>query len=286
MARLFDCFCFFRELDLLEIRLKELSPAVDRFVLVESTWDFSGNPKPLVFEENKSRFAEYADRIEHIVVTDRPRNEGERFAWQHHQRDQLVHGLKEAAPDDAILISDLDEIPRLDALRQARDIVSSKSAFVIFFMPHHAIRLNLVQPGLTITGSRMVQMRHFRTPHLVRRLKRAYWKSAPGWLDQFPTMFNALQATGRPLRRVALNDAGWHLNSMGDADLLAAKWTAFQGDERKMGDTPWDEWIGGHIANGSLAEALGLERVPLDTLPRTVADNPGQFAHLLDGQYP
>lgn len=286
MPRLFDCFCFFKELDLLEVRLKELSPVVDRFVLAESTLDFSGNPKPLHFADNRERFAAFADRITHIVVDDRPPNEGERFAFQHHQRDQLVRGLTDATPNDAILISDLDEIPRLDALERARQIVATRAAFVIFLMQHHAIRLNLVQPDMVITGSRMVQMRHFRTPHLVRRLKRAYWKSAPGWLDQVPTMFNAFQATGRPLRRVALHDAGWHLNSMGDADLLAAKWAAFQGDERGMGDEPWDQWIGRHIADGTLAEALGLERVALDTLPRTIANDPGRFTHLLDGQYP
>ena len=77
--RLFDCFCFFREFDVLEIRLKELAGLVDRFVVVESAWDFSGNPKPLHFEENKERFAPFLDRIAHIIVRDRPPNEAERF---------------------------------------------------------------------------------------------------------------------------------------------------------------------------------------------------------------
>ena len=283
MSRLFDCFCFFKELDLLEIRLKELSPAVDRFVLAESHWDFAGNPKPLYYADNRERFAEFQDRIVHIVIDERPPQEDTRFAFQHHQSDQLLRGLGDAGPNDIVLISDLDEIPRLDALDRARQLVSRHAVFALFQMPHHTIRLNLVQPGMMITGSRMVRMRDFRTPHLVRRLKRAYWKSAPGWLDQVPTMFNSWHATGKPLRRVTLQNAGWHLNSMGDTDLLAAKWQAFKTDEREMGEIPWDQWIGAHIQAGTLADAMGLRRVDLKSLPHAISQNPERYAHLLDG---
>ena len=44
---IYDCFCFFNELDLLEIRLNELNPVVDKFVLVEATMTHNGDKKPL-----------------------------------------------------------------------------------------------------------------------------------------------------------------------------------------------------------------------------------------------
>ena len=55
--KLFDCFVFFNELDILEIRLNTLDPLVDYFVLVESTHTFTGQDKPLHFEPNKTPFA-------------------------------------------------------------------------------------------------------------------------------------------------------------------------------------------------------------------------------------
>ena len=52
----YDCFSFFNELDLLEIRLNVLKDVVDKFVLVEATRTHTGRPKPLYYEENKARF--------------------------------------------------------------------------------------------------------------------------------------------------------------------------------------------------------------------------------------
>lgn len=68
----YDCFCFFNELKLLEVRLEELNPVVDVFVLVESTRTFTGNPKALHFQNNKHLFSKHADKIQHIVVDELP----------------------------------------------------------------------------------------------------------------------------------------------------------------------------------------------------------------------
>ena len=281
--RIIDCFCFFRELDFLEIRLRELSEIVDRFVLVENIWDFAGNPKPLFFQQNKHLFEDYLGRIEHIIVEDRPHDEGERFAFQHLQRDHIVRGLGDVDGNDLVLISDVDEIPTIEALEAAQQILTSKDAFIIFLMRHHALRLNLKSPGMVITGSRMTRRARLRSPHVVRRLKRAYWKKMPDWLDQIPAMFNAFVATGRPLRRYKIDDAGWHLNSMGNADLLDAKWASFKKDERGIGDVSWAESIGSMLEGDTeVAAAMGLERVPLSELPKTIADDPARYAHLID----
>lgn len=106
----YDCFTFFNELDLLEIRLNVLKDVVDRFVLVEARQTFSGRSKPLWYDENKSRFAAFADRIVHLVVEEFP---AESDAWTREsiQRNFIAEGLKDCRADDVILISDLDEIP-------------------------------------------------------------------------------------------------------------------------------------------------------------------------------
>ena len=73
---IYDCFPFFNELDLLEIRLNELSGVVDRFVLSEAELTHNGDRKPLYFNEHKDRFAKFADKIIHIIV----RKDGFSFA--------------------------------------------------------------------------------------------------------------------------------------------------------------------------------------------------------------
>lgn len=85
------------------------------FVLVEATTTFSGEPKPLYFAEARARFARWADKIVHVVVDDMPKGadawDAERF-----QRDACVRGIETAAPDDLILLSDVDEIPKPEVL--------------------------------------------------------------------------------------------------------------------------------------------------------------------------
>lgn len=112
----YDCFQFFNELDILKIRLNVLSPVVDRFVISEATETFSGLKKPLYYEENKALFAEFADRIIHVVVEDTP--QGDTHYRDTFQKNAVTRGLKGCTDDDIILFSDLDEIPNPDKIKE------------------------------------------------------------------------------------------------------------------------------------------------------------------------
>ena len=107
---IYDCFPFYDELMLLEIRLKELSGVVDKFVLVEATHTHSGKPKPLYYDEVKDNeiFAPFKDKIIHVIY-DVPMLP-DRFTNDRNQRNHIAIGLKDAKPDDIIIITDLDEI--------------------------------------------------------------------------------------------------------------------------------------------------------------------------------
>jgi beta-1,4-mannosyl-glycoprotein beta-1,4-N-acetylglucosaminyltransferase len=115
----YDCFQFFNELDILKIRLNVLSPVVDRFVISEATETFSGLKKPLYYEENKEMFAEFADKIIHVVVDDTP--EGGTHERDTFQKNAVTRGLKDCTDDDIIIFSDLDEIPNPDKIRNIID---------------------------------------------------------------------------------------------------------------------------------------------------------------------
>ena len=128
-----DCFPFFNELDLLEIRLRLLDDIVDRVVLVESTRTFSLNKKKLYYNENKERFKKYNKKITHIIVDSTPalfdkvfiyridkifwrlKNKKSIFLNPHdidwYQKDMVSKGLKKCKGDDILILSDLDEIP-------------------------------------------------------------------------------------------------------------------------------------------------------------------------------
>lgn len=112
----YDCFQFFNELDILKIRLNVLNDVVDRFVISEATETFSGIKKPLYYEENKEMFAEFADKIIHVVVEDTP--EGGTHERDTFQKNAVTRGLAGCADDDVIIFSDLDEIPNPEKIRE------------------------------------------------------------------------------------------------------------------------------------------------------------------------
>lgn len=124
-AKVYDCFTFFNELELLKVRLEELNDHVDYFVLVEAVETHRGDPKPLYFQENRHLFEKYLPRIIHIIVTERlsPNQEDPvKGFWnrEHLQREYIAKGLKNCEHLDIILISDLDEIPCTEALKKVK----------------------------------------------------------------------------------------------------------------------------------------------------------------------
>ena len=113
---IYDCFQFFNELDMLKIRLNVMSPIVDKFVISEATETFSGLKKPLYYEENKEMFAEFADKIIHVVVDDTP--QGYTHDRDTFQKNAVTRGLKDCTDEDIIIFSDLDEIPNPEKIKE------------------------------------------------------------------------------------------------------------------------------------------------------------------------
>ena len=132
LPRLFDCFTFFNELDLLELRLLELDPLVHRFVLVEAPQTFTGLPKPLHFKLNRDRFERFLPKIVHVVLEEFPAGLASAWDREHHSRRGIMHGLADAAPDDLVLISDVDEIPKPANLEAALRSPGSARRLTVF----------------------------------------------------------------------------------------------------------------------------------------------------------
>ena len=133
----YDCFTFYNELDLLEIRLNVLSEVVDKFVLVEADRTQTNKEKPFYFEGNKERYKLFLDKIIHIKVTEYPEIKDE-WTLENYQRNQISLGLANCIPEDIVLVSDIDEIPNPEIIihyrEKGKDICKLKQVFFYYYL--------------------------------------------------------------------------------------------------------------------------------------------------------
>ena len=114
--KVYDCFTFYNEVELLELRLKALWDVVDYFVIVEGNRKQNGDPKDFNFPKRAEDFKAFWSKIRFINadLSRVPfRGVGD-WSIEHAQRNAILRGTVDAEPDDLILISDLDEIPAPD----------------------------------------------------------------------------------------------------------------------------------------------------------------------------
>jgi beta-1,4-mannosyl-glycoprotein beta-1,4-N-acetylglucosaminyltransferase len=131
---IYDCVLFFNELDLLKIRLEELKGIVDRFVISEATRTFRNRPKPFYFLDHKDEFNDVSSQIIHNRVESYPLVS--RFFegnMEHYQRNAIKKKLTQIGcnDEDVILLSDADEIPSVEGIKEAVKLLNTHN-FVVF----------------------------------------------------------------------------------------------------------------------------------------------------------
>ena len=117
---IYDCFSYWDEDLLLNLRLNILNKDVDFFVIVEGDKTWQNNSKKLRFDINK--FEKFRDKIIYIPVTDMP-DGTDPYLRENFQRNAISRGLEKCKDDDFIIISDLDEIPNPSRLKNFCDSV-------------------------------------------------------------------------------------------------------------------------------------------------------------------
>ena len=223
---IYDCFAFFNELDLLEIRLNELNSVVDKFVLVEAELTHNGDRKPLYFLENRNRFAQFLNKIVHIIVKSEDfiqANNGSSLqerAWMREniQRNAITRGLRDAKGDDVIIVSDLDEIPRLDKVR-ATAFALRDGEVIGFALNAYDFYLNLRNASAPIWGNdpKMATMQTFRRE--ITYIASPYCHFVVKAVNSTPTAtrFRYIKPTQR------IYEAGWHFSYCGGASAVLRK---------------------------------------------------------------
>lgn len=145
--KVIDVFPFFNELDILEIRLNVLDPYVDCFILSEATKTFSGLEKPLYYQENKDRFEQFNHKIIHNIVEDTTLPELHPYQRDVFQKDNIKNCiLKNISDEDAIIWSDVDEVPNPEAIEKLETYFQQEAIFH-FAQENCMGYLNLVEVG-------------------------------------------------------------------------------------------------------------------------------------------
>jgi len=189
---LVDTFMFYNELDVLEMRLRNLDPYVDLFVLVESEETHSGNPKPLYFD--KERFAQWLPKIRHVVSkkleTSNP------WVREKYQRSCILDALSDIPDDATIMLSDVDEIPDMTKLKDLDPQSTYGVRMVMFEYSFDYIFVDEPWVGTVITGA--------------KNFKRA----GPNFFRDNRWLFTIVVG-------------GWHCSSFGDAEHVWQKITNY-----------------------------------------------------------
>lgn len=275
--KVFDCFTFFNELDLLELRLNELSDVVDHFVIAEARLTFTGKPKPLYFHENRERFAPFLDRIIPIVVEDFPPTTS---SWEReiHQRDCVRRGLATARPDDILLLSDVDEIPRASALAAVRAAPPRRGEVVCFSLDWHAYYMNVrLHEKWVRLGPRAIRRGSLATIDGLRGV----YAPAPTFARDAVRWIKACRRMQTLVRRRVLPDAGWHFSWLGGAEAVAAKGSSISEHSHVAKGDKTLEWARARI-DSLLGQQQGYDLIDDEAgLPAFVRARPDLFARYM-----
>ena len=210
--KIYDCFMFSDEKMLLNLRLKYLERFVDKFIIVEACYFHNGQPKKLNFNINE--FAEFKHKIEYVVVKDHPpgiitENKDDEILQRdkkkifnsilrdNYQRDRLTQELQNLDFDDLIIISDLDEIPKLETI----NFKNIDNEILIFKQKMFYYKFNLVYENFIWYGSKAIKKKKFFSAQWLRNIKS---KRYPPWrLDIF--------FSKKKYKNIKfIEDGGWH----------------------------------------------------------------------------
>jgi len=180
--KIFDCFMYFDEDLVLDVRLNTLHENIDYFVIVESKFTHKGEKRNLKFDYKS--FSKFKDKIIYLVYDNEPAEikninnsdteieKTTKYIFnaiyrENGQRNFITEGLKYANDDDLILISDVDEIPNLKQF----NLKSFKEKLFFFNQEMFYYKFNLKLPNYNWVGTRSCKKRYLKSPQWLRNIK-------------------------------------------------------------------------------------------------------------------
>ena len=223
--KIFDCFMYFDEEVVLDVRLNTLDKYVDYFVIVESSFTHKGDNKNLMFNHNK--FEKFKNKIIYLVYDKQPKgievvnendSEDEKSRKyilnaalrENGQRNFIQNGLNKAEDNDIILISDVDEIPNLSEVNFNN--ISEK--IIMFHQDMFYYKFDLKIPNLLWTGTKGCRKKYLLSPQWLRNVKdRKY----------FPFRIDILFSEKKYSSVKFISNGGWHFSNIKTAEEIEYK---------------------------------------------------------------
>ena len=214
--KIYDCFMYFDEHVILDLRLNILNPFIDYFVIVESTFNHKGEKRKLKFDINK--YKKFENKIIYLIFDKEPSgiekvfdtdNEGEvsrklilnAASRENGQRNFISKGLERANEKDLILISDVDEIPNLEKINWN----TLKDQIVLFKQDMFYYKLNLRLPDLIWSGSKGCRKKYLKSPQWLRNVKDKKYSFL-----RLDTLFSEKKYINIKF----INNGGWHFSNI------------------------------------------------------------------------
>ena len=297
--KIFDCFMYFDEETVLELRLNILDKYVDYFVIVESSFTHKGDKRNLKF--NHQKFKKFKDKLIYITYDKEPaeiaknsinENDDETiksFKYienailrENGQRNQILRGLELAKDDDMILISDVDEIPNLENL----DLSKITEKIILFNQDMFYYRFNLKLPNLDWTGTKGCKKKFLKSPQWLRNIKDRKYP-----FYRLDTFFSDTKYIDIKI----ISNGGWHFSNLKTASEIEFKLKSYL-HHREFDENPLSvDEINSLIKNkqaiydlkvdkrvNKIGDGSKLEKYPTERLPKFLQDNLNSYKEWID----
>ena len=262
MNKIIDCITFYDENLITNARFEILKDVVDKFIVCESMFDHSGNPKKINFKLKNKIFS---DKVEHIIMKENFPKPIEPWNNEKIQREYILQSLSNYDQEDYILYSDSDEIPNPSFLRR----IDLKKKYGIFFQKNFVYKLNIFNKYETPwEGTRICKKKnlksifHLRKKILSKNLKKSFWKF---YIEKDIQL---------------ISEGGWHFNNLYDLKTISQKLKVFPHKEFSSKNYSDIEIVKKKIDNledlfnrGHKYEKISLD----DTYPSYILDNQNLF---------
>ena len=259
---IYDCFQYFNEDHIVDLRLNILDKYVDYFVISESTKTHQGKSKKINFDVKN--FIKFKDKIKFVVADyDKEINFqthiGGESPVEQHQRNFLMEGIKDASPEDLIILSDSDEIPDLTKLEN----INKNKKFVAFSQKMFMYKLNLQNlDESNWIGSKITKKKYIKSMQSLRNLK---FKKYPFWrIDK---------------HNLQIINGGWHFSFLQTPQQILTKIKSFSHGEfnnENINEKNIEEKI---LRNEDIfGRGTNLRKIILDTsYPKYIYENKDKF---------
>ena len=263
--KIYDCFTFNDENELLEIRLNELNNYVDFFVIIEFGETHQGTKK--LKSIDKKIISKFGDKIRYFFFD---RFEKNMSVWQkeNYQRNKILEGLKDSSDDDIIIVSDVDEIPNLHKF----NFSNVKNYIYAFSQIHTMYKFNIIRREKWF-GSKLCRKKNFKSPQWLRSVK-VHKKYNFYRIDK---IFSKTYYKNFKI----VNDGGWHFGWLKTPSEIIKKINSYAHEEHNNSLNNNLDYINKCIKNNlsflDNKDELLLEK-KLDFLPSYINQNLNKFS--------